>query len=330
MSVPIRAGILGYGFAGRGFHAYLLTHEPRIGLHAVATRDPVRRERAARDYGCRTYATLDELLADDEVDLVIIATPHHVHAQQAVAVMNAGKHCVCDKVMCLTSEEAAAMLAARDRNQVLLSIFHNRRWDGDFLTIRRALADGLIGTLRLLEIGIWRYGAPRSWRGEKAAVGSIMHDWGAHFVDWILNLLPGPVESVTGIFHKRLWHDVTNEDQGQAILRFAGGRIAELQISSIAAVARPKWRILGTQGGLIGEWDKPLQVVSYVNGRREERSVPTAKSRWDAYYYNVADHLLSGEPLAVTAESARRVIAVLEAATRSGESGRSEEVAGEG
>src|SRR5687767_13969135 len=93
----INVGILGYGFAGRGFHAYLLTHEPRLKLAAVASRDAQRRERAAVEYGVRTFETLDAMLADGGVDLVIIATPHDVHAEQAVAVMDAGKHCVCDK-----------------------------------------------------------------------------------------------------------------------------------------------------------------------------------------------------------------------------------------
>src|SRR4051812_47087443 len=97
MEKSIKVGIVGYGFAGRGFHAYLLTHEPRLQLSAVASRDPERRRRAEADYGVRTFEMLDGMLADGDVDLVIIATPHHVHADEAVRVMDAGKHCVVDK-----------------------------------------------------------------------------------------------------------------------------------------------------------------------------------------------------------------------------------------
>src|ERR687886_1192297 len=102
----IKTGIVGYGFAGRGFHAYLLTHEPRLKLTAVASRDPGRRGRAEQDYGVRTFETLEQMLSDGDVDLVILATPHDVHAQEAVAVLDAGKHCVTDKVMCLAIDEA--------------------------------------------------------------------------------------------------------------------------------------------------------------------------------------------------------------------------------
>src|SRR5439155_16336359 len=111
-----------------------------------------------QDYGVRTFETLPEMLDRGELDLVILATPHDVHSEQAVAVMEAGKHCVVDKVMCLSGAEADRMLAARDRAGVLLSVFHNRRWDGDYLTVRQTLASDLLGRPRFFEIGIWRYG----------------------------------------------------------------------------------------------------------------------------------------------------------------------------
>src|SRR5262249_29742769 len=142
LTAPVRAGILGYGFAGRDFHAYLLTHEPRIRLVAVASRDPDRRARAGADYGVRTHATLEQMLAAGDLDLVIIATPHDVHAEQVLQVLEAGVHGVVDKVMCLTTAEADRMIAARDRAGVMLSVFHNRRWDGDYLTLRKAMAAG--------------------------------------------------------------------------------------------------------------------------------------------------------------------------------------------
>ncbi len=333
-AAPVRCGIVGYGgaFNMGKLHADTIRQIPGMTVTAVCDTDPQRRSAAqAEQPDVTVHASVEEMIAADRIDLGVIVTPHNTHAPLALTLLNAGKHVVCEKPFCLTYAEATAMIEAAQAHGVMLSAFHNRRWDGDFVTIRRLLNSGAIGEPFHIEAFIGNYGHPGTWwRSHKPISGGVLYDWGAHFVDWILALLPGPVESVTGIFHKRLWHDVTNEDQGQAILRFAGGRVAELQISSIAAVARPKWRILGTQGGLIGEWEKPIQVVSYVSGGREERSVPTAKSRWDAYYYNVADHLLSGEPLAVTAESARRVIAVLEAATRSGESGLPERVAGEG
>lgn len=341
MSAPIRAGIVGYGFAGRGFHAYLLTHEPRIRLRAVASRDPVRRERAASDYGCRTYTTLAELLADDEIDLVIIATPHHVHAEQAIAAMDAGKHCVCDKVMCLTSDEADAMLAARDRNGVLFSVFHNRRWDGDYLTIRRALADGLIGTPRLFEIGIWRYGAPRNWRSQKAAIGTIMHDWGAHFVDQMFQLVPGRVRTVTARAQYDWPHlDIESYLGCEAV--FDTGVVCRIELCNRARIGKPHWYIVGEKGALRKEGVDPQEaamlagdiraaredpahyahVVTEIGGSIGEMRLQTLPGDWTQYYRNIADALLEGAELAVKPEEAARGVRFLEAVQQAAATGQ--------
>jgi scyllo-inositol 2-dehydrogenase (NADP+) len=191
MSEPIGAGILGYGYAGRSFHAYLLRFEPRLRLAAVASRSPERRARAGEDYpGVRTYETLEQMLEDPAVRLVIIATPHNVHAEQSIRCMDAGRHVVVDKVMCLTTDEADAMIAARDRHGVRLSVFHNRRWDGDYMTVRQVLGEGLLGQPWLFEVGSWGYGPTRGWRAQPEQVGTLLHDWGAHFVDQALQLVP--------------------------------------------------------------------------------------------------------------------------------------------
>jgi len=167
----IHVAIVGYGFAGRCFHAYLIDRTEGLNLYAVASRDPERRARAYADYRVRTYATLEELLGGDGVDLVVVATPHDVHAELAIQAMDAGKHVVVDKVMCMNAGEADEMIRARDRNNVVLSVFHNRRWDGDYLTVREILSEGLIGTPFLFEVGIVRYRRPGGWRSQKAHMG---------------------------------------------------------------------------------------------------------------------------------------------------------------
>src|SRR5688500_19806687 len=120
-----RVGIVGYGFAGRRFHAYLISRVPDLELVAVASRAAERRAQAEQDYGVATFETLDEMLARGGVDLVVVATPHNTHAALACQIMDAGKHCIVDKVMCLNGQEADAMIAASRRNGVLLSVFHN-------------------------------------------------------------------------------------------------------------------------------------------------------------------------------------------------------------
>ena len=327
----IRVGILGYGFAGRGFHAYLLTHEPRLKLSAVATRDAERRARAEQDYGVATFVSLEDMLANGDVDLVIIATPHDVHAAQAIAIMDAGKHCVCDKVMCLSTEEADAMLAARDRNGVLFSVFHNRRWDGDYLTIRRALSDGLIGDPRLFEIGIWRYAPPRSWRGSKAAVGTIMHDWGAHFIDQMFQLVPSRVVSVSASAQYD-WPQFDIESYLSAQVTFENGVIYRFELGNRARVGKPHWYVVGSTGALTKEGVDPQEaamlrgdilsakedpanaarVVTEIAGSTADMRLATQPGDWTAYYRNVADVLEGSAELVVRPEEARRGVRLLE------------------
>ncbi len=136
--------VVGYGLAGRAFHCPLIRRQRNLRLHGIVARDPqVRAEAGAHlGDGVRTYAHLDDALADPDVQLVVIATPHDSHAELCVRTLDASRHCVVDKVMALSASEADAMIAARDRSGCLLSVFHNRRWDWDFLTVRDILASG--------------------------------------------------------------------------------------------------------------------------------------------------------------------------------------------
>lgn len=336
MSRRIRTGIVGYGYAGRSFHAYLVGLEPRLELVAVASRDPGRREQAIREHGVAAFETLTEMLDRGDVELVIIATPHHVHAAQAIEAMEAGKHVVVDKAMALTLQEADAMIAARDRNGVQLSVFHNRRWDGDYITIRRALDQGLLGRLLSFEIGIWRYGPPRNWRARREEVGTILHDWGAHFVDQALGLAGAPVLSV----HARAqheWPEIEVESYLSADIQFGNGVIGRAEVATRARLGKPHWFVIGDRGALTKEGVDPQEaamvrgeidtareepedyarVVTELDGLQTELRLVTLRGNWKAYYANIAEALLDGAPLAVTAEEARRVVGVLEAAQRS-------------
>lgn len=337
----VRVGIVGYGFAGRGFHAYLLTHEPRLKLTSVASRDPERRRRAENDYGVRTFETLEQMLEDGEVDLVILATPHDVHAHEAIAVMEAGKHCVTDKVMCLTREEADRMIAARDRAGVLFSVFHNRRWDGDYLTLRRALEADLLGAPRYFEIGIWRYGAPRGWRGRKESVGTIMHDWGAHFVDQMFQLVPGKEVSVSA-HAQHDWEHVDVESYLGLEVAFENGVLYRIELSNRARIGKPHWFVVGERGAFRKEGVDPqeaamlrgdiqaaredpslyAEVTTELAGTVAEMRLQTLRGDWTAYYRNVADVLDGSAELAVKPEEARRGVILLEAVQESVRSGR--------
>ncbi|MGU5714519.1 Gfo/Idh/MocA family oxidoreductase, partial [Aeromonas taiwanensis] len=154
MSHTINAALVGYGFAGQTFHAPFLTTTPGLALRWVVSRDAAKVQ--AELPGC-LVGSLDEVLADDTVDLVVIATPNDTHAPIARQALLAGKHVVIDKPFALDLAEAEALVVLAEEQQRLLSIFHNRRWDGDFLTVRRLLAEGALGQIAQFESHFDRY-----------------------------------------------------------------------------------------------------------------------------------------------------------------------------
>ncbi|MGC9360223.1 MAG: ThuA domain-containing protein [Anaerolineae bacterium] len=326
----IRCGILGYGGAfnmGRS-HAGWIDAQPGMRTVAMCDVDPQRVAVAKEELPTLDgyYTDADDLLAHDGLDLVVVILPHNLHAPLALKCLQAGKHVILEKPMCVTVDEANALIDVARERDLMLSVFHNRRWDGDYQTIQQLIARGVIGEVFHLEAGIGGYRHPGFWwRSDKAVSGGVLYDWGAHFVDWMLNLVPSPVAQVMGDLQKRVWHAVTNADHGEIIIRWENGVTASFWTSSIAASVRPKWRILGTQGAIEAPWSGPLQVTSMVKGARHEGTVDVTLPGYGAepYYRNVADHLLFGEALAVTGESARRVIAVIQAAQESAKLGRS-------
>lgn len=332
---PVRFGIVGYGgaFNMGKCHADTIRQTPDLSVTAVCDSDARRLEIARQEQpDVQVFTDVRKMAASGSIDVGVIVTPHNSHAPIALELLEAGVGVVCEKPFCLTIDEATRMIDAAREKRVLLTAFHNRRWDADFLTLRKIIDDGLLGEVFHVEAFMGEYRHPGYWwRSHKPISGGAIYDWGAHFTDWILHLMPYRMESVTGFMSKRVWHDVTNEDHCKAIIRFEGGRSAELEISSIAAAGKPKFRILGTKGGLTSGWEPPVHVTTHVHGAAEKMEIPFVESRWAADFYAViADHLLGGEPLPITPESARRVIAVFELAEKSSRTGQAEPVTIEG
>jgi predicted dehydrogenase len=323
----IKVGLVGYGGAfNMGKHHAESMHRTGV-MTVVAVCDPDAKRRAAAKQelpGVATFANLRGMVSKADIDLAIIITPHNTHAPLAMQCLRAGKHVILEKPMCITAEEATAMIEAAKRKRVMLSVFHNRRWDGDYMAIREVIAKGLIGEVFHLEAFGGGYGHPGSWwRSNKRISGGAFYDWGAHFVDWVLGIIPEKIVNVTGFFHKRVWKDVTNEDEVEAMVRFESGAVADVQLSHIARAGKPRWRILGTKGTIVDEGKGSLRVTTDVHGMAAEMEVKYKQGEWHKYYENIAAHLTKGQPLVVTAESARRVIEVIEYAERSSKARRS-------
>ena len=337
----IRTAIVGYGLAGRLFHAYLVSRTEGLELTAVASRDPERRAQAQRDWSVDTCETLTDLLADDDIRLVILATPHHTHASLAIEAMEAGRHVVVDKVMCMSAAEAETMIAVSQRRGVMLSVFHNRRWDWGYLTVRKAVEDGLLGDPFLVERAVHRFRASRGWRTSRAESGGLLYDWGAHLIDQGLRLLSSRPAAVHCKGHKYRWEgDI--EDHVTCTLYFEDGAEYRMEISNLSHISRPHWYVLGTRGSLVKtgldpqeDWMKKgmiesaeeapedrVRVAAERDGEAVEMTLDPVKGSWVDYYRNIAAVLDRGAELAVKSEEMLDLMKVLDAATESQESGR--------
>ncbi len=313
--------VVGYGM-GR-YHCGIIRQTAGLTLRGVCDMDPEKRARAEIEQQARTYASLDEALGDPEVQAVTLATPHDTHRPLAIRAMEAGKHVVVEKVMCLTVEEADAMIAARDRNRVLLTCFHNRRWDPDYLTVRQVIASGVLGAVFHVESTVDGHGPPYGWRRERAHGGGQLTDWGAHLIDQALRMMPTPPASVWCRFQHRVW-DTDVESMATLMITFADGALFQIVLSQISRLGKPRWYVLGEKGALIketlGSEDK-ARVKTEVAGLTAELTIPNAGGDWRDFYKNLAAAMGGEEPLAVLPEEVRENVRVMEAAFRAAETG---------
>ena len=238
------------------------------------------------------------------------------------------------------------MLAAAEASGKMLSVFQNRRWDGDYLTVKQLLADGELGELIYAQLAWGQYGAPRSWRGEAHRGGGKFVDLGAHMIDQALQLVPAPLQSVyTRFTDAGLANDV--EDHAHCVLSFANGAEIHVVTSSIARVQMPRWYVLGTDGAFVKNGLDPQEramIAGNIDGasepdrdnwprlRREVagRSAETVfdgvPGRWRCFYENVAAAIGGQAELAVTPQSVRTVMGVFDAARESARTGQAVDV----
>lgn len=349
-SREIGLGVLGYGpYGGMGlYHGLGAAATPGLEMIAACDFDPARRKAAEEEFpGLRPYASVAELASDDDVEVVVVATPPSSHFELARDLLEAGKHVALEKPMCITVAEADALVALARANELVLTVHQSRRFDPDYLAVRRAVGAGLVGELFNVETFVGGFEHPcRAWHSDVSVSGGAVYDWGSHHLDWILQLLGDFPERLVAHGHKRVWHDVTNLDQVRVRLSWADGREAEFLQSDVAGIRRPKFFVQGTAGTIGGHY-RPLRQervepgVGYVSEQLHHAEAPVdlTLARYEAgyglietalppvppdrygFHRNLADHLLFGERLSVTPESAREVVALLEAAQRSTDEG---------
>ncbi|MET8492547.1 Gfo/Idh/MocA family oxidoreductase [Streptomyces cellulosae] len=345
---PLRVGLVGYGLAGSVFHAPLIAATQGLALDTVVTSNPERQAQARAAYpDVRVAASADELWARaDDLDLIVIASPNKTHVPLATAALEAGLPVVVDKPVAGTAAEARALAELAEKRGLLLSVFQNRRWDNDFLTLRGLIADGELGEVYRFESRFerWRPQLKGGWResGDPAEIGGLLYDLGSHVVDQALVLF-GPVTSVYAETDVRREGAQADDDTFLALTHVSGVR-SHLYVSATTAQLGPRFRVLGSKAGYVKHGLDP-QEAALREGARPGASdvewgtepeelwgrlgagespvtgggtpVRTLPGDYPAYYAAVARALLSDGPNPVTAPEAAAALDILEAARRS-------------
>jgi len=251
--------ILGYGGMG-GFHAKLISSMPELTLCGVYDIDPERNAVAAGN-GIHAYGSRDELLTDPNVQVVTVAIPNDQHLAECVDAMKAGKNVVCEKPVCLNSGELQQMIDCSNKNGVLFTVHQNRRWDEDFLTIKKVYDDNMLGNTFNIESRVHgSRGIPGDWRNKKIHGGGMILDWGVHLLDQALMMIDKKLVSV----YARI-SNVTNEevDDGfTTVLTFEGGLTFTVEVGTSNFINLPRWYIQGENGSaVIQDWKLNGEIV---------------------------------------------------------------------
>lgn len=333
MAAEFHVALLGYGLAGSVFHAPLVAATPGLRLHTVVSRDPGKV--AARHPAVRVVAEPAQAFADPAIDLVVVATPNDTHAPLAMAALAAGKHVVVDKPFALDTVQARAMIEAARTAGRVLSVFHNRRWDADFLALRGLLEAGALGEVAELHSHFDRFRpqVPDRWRDREGPGSGLWYDLGPHLVDQVLQLF-GPPQAVyadlaqqrdgaraTDYFHVQLRYPRLRAilHAGALVpghgLRFAvhgtGGSWLKQGLDPQEDALRD-----GAQPGGAGWGRDPRPGVllrAGADGQVHEQPAAATAGDYPAYYAAMRDAIATGSAPPVAAEDALRVMEVIEA-----------------
>ena len=329
----IVAGLIGFGMGGRVFHGPLLAGDGNFAIKSVSGS---RFAEFAGAYPGTAPASGAEIIEDKAIELVVIATPNATHGALAKSALLAGKHVVVDKPFCLSSREAQQLVDLARERGLLLSVFHNRRWDGDFLTVKQLLRDAMLGTPVSLESNYDRYrlAIRDSWKETQETGGGLLWDIGAHLVDQAIELLGVPV-GWSGDF-RRTRPGAQTPDDIELRLDYSPALRVTLRAALVRVRPAPRFVVHGHQGSYVKFGKDPqesdLQAGRPLNDPRwgtedpanwgsllltqadgiDERRLPTLAGAYPSFYRGIAEAMRNGIPPPVDPASVIPAIRILE------------------
>lgn len=338
MTAPINVGLVGFGMASQVFHAPLIHANPHLRLtHIVERHDHDSPKKYPQ---AKVLRAVDALLVENAVELVVVATPNTSHFDIAARALKAGKHVVVDKPFTITSSDADQLIALSRKTGRVLSVFQNRRWDGDFLTVQQILSQRLLGRLAEYESRFDRFRPavnPNAWREQAAPGSGVLFDLGSHLIDQAVVLF-GPPRGICAQV-RRQRDQAASDDSFDIRLDYPELKVS-LKAGSLVCEPSPRFVLYGTQGsyskfGLdpqeqaLKQGGSPSQpnwgeeskaawgIHSRCQGALSRTKYPTLAGCYPDYYKNVYQAITGQEELAVKPEQAREVIRLIELAQQS-------------
>lgn len=334
-SEQVRVGIIGLGRSGWNIHAAGL-RDLGDQFRLVAASDPLaeRRTEAEADFGAVTYSDPEQLLADGQVELVVVATPSHTHVPLGLAALQSGKHVVIEKPMAQSVEEIDQLTAAAKTADRMVTCFQNNRFEPSFLKIREIIDSGRIGEVLLIRRSIHRFGRRADWQTLRAKGGGELPNTASHFLDQLLLLVGDSPVSVFADL-RRTVSAGDAEDHVKLTLKPEKGPVVEVESSAAVAFPQTPWFIAGTAGGIIGSvselqvrWFDPASLpeleadpetpegrkygyTETIDWSEETIEIPPPKQRTQNYYRTIYATLREGADLFVTPDSVRRQIGII-------------------
>jgi predicted dehydrogenase len=336
---PIRVGVIGFGFVSKTFHVPLLKGTEGYKIAAVSSSHPADVKAVLSDVD--VVSDPKALATHPDIDLVVVASPNETHAPLAEVAMRAGKNVVVDKPLTITVEQARHLGAVATKNDVLLSVFQNRRWDSDFLTIQDAIRRGLVGRIVLFESRIDRFrpDVRERWREIPGPGAGLLYDLGPHLIDQTLLLfgIPETVQATTA----RQRRGARTDDYFQLVLRY-GEMVAILGAGSLVSGGSARFAVHGEKTSVVKqkpdiqedqlkagvlpgakEWGlDPDDATMYEGASGETRAIRSARGDQRGYYVALREALLGRARNPVPPEQGATVMAIIEAALRSDAEGR--------
>jgi scyllo-inositol 2-dehydrogenase (NADP+) len=334
--LAVKVGLVGYGLGGSVFHAPLIAAVDRLDLTAISTRKPISVP------GARIVPDSASLIADPELDLIVVASPHNSHFPLAKAALEAGKHVVVDKPFALASAEADILIQLAAERGLSVTPFHNRRWDGDFLTVQRFIAGGKLGDIVRFEAHWDRFrpGPREGWKEVPEQGAGLLNDLGPHLVDQALLLFGWPEAVQADIAVQRKLGAV--DDYFELTLHYGIRRVI-LGSTLIGVAERPRFAVHGTGGSLVkygldpqeerlkagisprlpgfGD-DEADRLARFTDADAQVSPVPTEPGCYDEFYKGVAECILAGAAPPVDPRDARDGLHIIELSRQSARDGK--------